>query len=549
MGGHAFKDLYCPRIPPNVYAEVKSITTAALRTVFSHVTVPFEIPGKPDYGDIDFLVSAPLGEADLTLSTFPFQRVVQAIKYALDTPHGRRGFLTPDCMYFAIPMPATSSACCLDDNEGCDISECSDEEPETWVQIDVKVCFKPESFLWTTFELDYASQSSILGSMVNPLGLTLDPEGLHVRVREMESTDWAGSMVWVSKDPWTVCRVLGLSRKVVDGAFESGEEIYEEYTSSWLFHPGNFKAKLEDESYLVQHPHRSNFLKKWIPERYSEHKSYDDGEGDLEAWTARTRLTVKEKIFTMFPHVAEGYYAKRSHHVNEVEERRLRDLITAAIPTGTDGWRDDFNIPHIVIRQPAIQTPPSTPRLHPALPQHGEFTPPPSPTSRPQNTPKSAPAPIALDPNHPSTTLYIDALPRQPPHPCKPAPPPQSMSAAARLACLARWTAFSATGSPYLLTSPHAKDFDLQWREAVEAGSSDAELAEWAQAMWWVVWVRQCVVNWRGMWAKRFEKEDVRAEKARVEGMREEEVIRCEKEVVRRRLEGLNRALALLVED
>ena len=75
-----------------------------------------------------------------------------------------------------------------------------------------------------TFELGYASQSGILGGMVKPLGLTLNPEGLHVRIVEMEGMDWAGSMVWITKDPWTVCRVLGLGRRVADGGFESGEE-------------------------------------------------------------------------------------------------------------------------------------------------------------------------------------------------------------------------------------------------------------------------------------------------------------------------------------
>lgn len=575
MGGHAFKSLHCPRMPPETYVQVKSIASAALQKVFTNVTVPLEVPGKADHGDCDFLVSTPFGDSSvLTSDTFPFESVVDAIKQALNTHHGRRGFLAPTCMFFAIPMPLSSTPGYL--NEG----ESSGEEIQFWAQIDIEVCFKPETFSWKTFELNYASQSSILGSMVKPLGLTLDPEGLHVRVKEMESTDWAASMVWITKDPWTVCRILGLSRRAVDGGFKSAEEseyntkdivvhmltrtVYEEYTSSWLFHPEQFKAKLEDDSYLVQHVHRSRFLKKWIPERYPEYKLIQNGadKEELVTWTARTRAVVREKVFTMFPQVAEGYYAKRFQHVNETEERTLRELLTAAIPSDTRGWRDDFSLPTVIIRQPPaiIKEALSTPDLQQTMRSHGELTPPPSPFVKPSDSATDSTLPTIALSDPLKTPLYIDALSRQPPLSYKLAPPPQSMSAAARLACLARWTAFSATGVPYLLTAPHAKDFELQWRDAIAAGCSEGELVQWAQELWWVVWVRQCVVNWRGMWAKRFEKEDAKAEKARkaeVERVerekqegearaRAEELDKLRNEKVLGRLKALNQALGLL---
>jgi hypothetical protein len=70
-------------MPPSVYNDIKSSAAVALRTVFAHVTVPHEIPGKTDYGDVDFLVSAPFGRAEeLDLTTFPFQEAVNAVKKA-----------------------------------------------------------------------------------------------------------------------------------------------------------------------------------------------------------------------------------------------------------------------------------------------------------------------------------------------------------------------------------------------------------------------------------------------------------------------------------
>jgi hypothetical protein len=205
MGGHAFHGLYCPRISADIYAQVKLHTTAALCTVFSHVVVPAEMPEKDDYGDIDFLVSGPLHPpASTTIDNFDWPGTVNAIKSVFNTTHGRRGFLNPGCMYFAIRAPG--------------------HEDEFWVQVDVKVCFKLEMFEWAIFELNYASNSKIIGSMVKPLGLTIDPEGLHIRVEEIEETNFPGSMVWVSKDPRDVLRITGLDRRIVNGGFNTKDE-------------------------------------------------------------------------------------------------------------------------------------------------------------------------------------------------------------------------------------------------------------------------------------------------------------------------------------
>ena len=202
MGGHAFKNLYCPRISPEMYEKVKDKSAVALQTIFTHVVVPTEMPEKFDHGDVDFLVCEPYNSPKTTtIETFDWTNTVQAIKTAFDTTHGRRGFLNPDCMYFAIAAP--------------------DDENDFWIQIDIKVCFKPELFKWRTFELSYASNSKIIGSMAKPLGLTIDPEGLHIRVEEMEQMNFPGSMVWVSKEPYDVLRLLGLDRRIVNAGFQT----------------------------------------------------------------------------------------------------------------------------------------------------------------------------------------------------------------------------------------------------------------------------------------------------------------------------------------
>ncbi|KAI4637112.1 hypothetical protein J4E93_010628 [Alternaria ventricosa] len=563
MGGHAFKGLYCPRISPAVYEKVKAETKALLQTVFAQVVVPTEMPGKDDFGDVDFLVCSPLHfKGTTTIDTFPWQSTVSLIKDVLDTTHGRQGYLTPDCMYFAIDSPHG--------------------EENYFIQIDVKVCFKPELFHWCHFELNYASNSKMIGSMVKPLGLTMDPEGVHVRVEEMEETNFPGSMVWVSKDPKDALRIVGLDWRILDGGFGTKEEIYTYLASSWLFHPGHFAARLAEEKYNDRledrAPYWTHFIKEWVPQHYPGYhhvrhgpengqdngRSGEDIDETLPAWQTRTRTAVRNKVFTMFPHIASEYYTKRAAWVKEREEQRLRELITQAIPTGQNGWSSDVPVPTIIVKyfQPQTpdleptttgeMTPPLTPPLTPSLPFDASPT---SPTTL--VPPLISPSPSTSSPNPP---LTVSSLPLTPPLPFTPSPPPPNMSASAKLLCLFRWTHFDAsTGTPFLASVPRDKDFTMAWTDAQYAGATDGVLVRWAEEVWWSVWVRQCVVNYRGMWRRRFEKAGRKGaveggmggveEKAGVEGKEKggASVVGERVEKVRGRLSRLNESLVGLV--
>jgi len=58
----------------------------------------------------------------------------------------------------------------------------------------------------------------------------------------------------------------------------------------------------------------------------------------------------------------------------------------------------------------------------------------------------------------------------------------------------------------------------MAWTDAQYAGATDGVLVRWAEEVWWSVWVRQCVVNYRGMWKRRFEKKEKAERKGVVEG-------------------------------
>jgi hypothetical protein len=388
--------------------------------------------------------------------------------------------------------------------------------------------------------------------MVKPLGLTIDPEGIHIRVEEMDETNFPDSMVWISKDAKDALRIVGLDRRVLNAGFKTKEDIYEHFASSWLFHPGHFAARLAEDKYHERledrAPHWAPFIKEWVPGHYPDYRpmqhttevsqhdgtSYECVDEDLQAWYKRTRAAVRDKVFTMFPHVAAKYYTKRASWVKEREEQRLRDLITNAIPSGKDGWSTDIPHPTIMTKDLLI----NTPNLKPI--SKAEMTPPSTPplTRSPSLTTSSLDSPTPplfspLDCRPSSQTketppVYTDPLPRIPPVPFLPHPPPPNMSAASKLACLSRWTLFDPeNGTLTLATTPRDKELPVQqWTDAVYAGATDVDLVRWASEMWWCVWVRQAAVNYVGMWKKRFGKEDERVMRAGVEvemGKREEE--------------------------
>lgn len=177
--------------------------------MFAHVAVARELPSKTDFGDVDFFVAGPLvGSSHLSAecgrSTLDYETTVEAIKTAFGTPHGFRGRVNSDVMFFAVRAPGRSG--------------------DFFIQIDVKVCDRVDLFSWQLFQLNYASSSKIFGSYIKPLGLTTNPEGLFIRVEELEAEDNPGSMVFLTNDPEDVLKIVGLDNTLWRGGFGCDEE-------------------------------------------------------------------------------------------------------------------------------------------------------------------------------------------------------------------------------------------------------------------------------------------------------------------------------------
>ncbi|KAF2178712.1 hypothetical protein K469DRAFT_598713 [Zopfia rhizophila CBS 207.26] len=480
MGGHAFHYLYTPRISSELYLKTRSLAYARLRTLFRHVLVATELPSKTDHGDVDFFVAGPISPYPSGLPDF--SGMVRRIKSAFNTQHGFRGKLNPDVMYFAIPAPG--------------------REDEFHIQIDVKLCEKEEYFAWEVFQLHYASVMKMVGSMIKPLGLTLDLEGLYIRVEEMEKVKFGGSMVFLTREPKEVLMLVGLDERMLNAEFKE-DIVFEWITSSWLFNPQHFAERLEDNKFhkrLYEHsPHWVHFIMEWLPAKFPgyrlpQHSSSfaiantlgDDGDQyvDQKVWIAKMRPILREKTFQMYPDARPIYEEKKGVFLKEVEERRLRDLIRNAIPVGHEGWVENPIMPPIMYK-PAE---PCTLAFHPA----------------PETDLTTIKPVLALN-TDPLMASSSSLLPRSPPQTHIPRPPPANMCADAKLLCLARWTLFTPSGEPYFGQEARKKGFTMDW---ADSGASDEVLVKWAREMWWACWVRQGVRSWVGMWKRRLERED-----------------------------------------
>ena len=505
MGGRAFPYLSTPRMPPPTYLATRDRTTQILRTLFTHVVVPAEMPGKTSYGDVDFLVAGfRLLPTDAPLD---WDVMVRSVRGALGTRYGRRGVKSEGVMFFAVRDEVTEredgDEGGGEDREGEDDDNDSEDEDENkdergiWIQIDVKVieASSTTSFPWATFNLSHASAAKLLASLTKPLGLSILPSGLHIRVPDMEPVDWPGSQVFVTQRAEDVLKLLKLDDRFLHNGFATEEELYEWMVSTWVFHGAHFADRLRDEKFRVRVEGRAKawvpFLTGWLPGRFEVGEEEMAG---LEEWRREMRGRVKEEVFTMFPGAAEKFYTKRKAHFAVVGEEELRAKLMGAIPE----WGEDW-----VVGIPRVFFEPGTTDTTVGLP-----TPPASPITSPfDDTPKIFPLhegdPDDVDDDPP---VYLPQPKKALPFEITtPRPPPANMSLEAKLNCFARWTAFRPQKGPYLLRAPREKGFEMKW---LESGVREEVLVRWMGEVWGKVWVRQGVVNAVGRWKRKVEKEE-----------------------------------------
>ncbi|KAL6712984.1 hypothetical protein ACLMJK_009380 [Lecanora helva] len=247
MGGLAFasgpEPLHVIRIPAKQYPKLTEqyrkldkfiIATShdIPLTLYENVVSPPEVPGKPDHGDIDFLVEKPLSNAT-TQDTAKALGAVRSVASGGGTS-------------FAIPYP---------------------EHTDTYFQLDVNVCRK-ETFDFEVVMTSYGDLWHILGACATRFHLALTNSGLYLRMPEIEATHKKDSLLHLTSDPDEMMQFLGLNVEQFKREFETRDEVFEWATSSRVFRREFFEKEtisVKEQRMREKRVMYRVFVMEWLP--------------------------------------------------------------------------------------------------------------------------------------------------------------------------------------------------------------------------------------------------------------------------------------------
>ncbi|KAI9822665.1 MAG: hypothetical protein M1827_000384 [Pycnora praestabilis] len=238
MGGSAFAHCSPPlrieRLPPTLYISLRDRYVQLLARFYAKAVTPMEAPEKDSHGDIDILVSSPRFE--FTKDTLA--ESLQAKQYI------KGGLLTS----FAIPLLD------LGFDDAC-------------FQLDVNVCNK-DNLDWQWFTHSHGDLWNILGSTIRKFGLTANDEGLHLRVAEIEESNRKASFLFLTSDPGTTLKFLGLDEGAFWKGFKTVEQLFRYAAGSRFLRPESYKKedlKHNDRQRMRQRPIYRRFVEEWLP--------------------------------------------------------------------------------------------------------------------------------------------------------------------------------------------------------------------------------------------------------------------------------------------
>ncbi|KAI9818255.1 MAG: hypothetical protein M1832_004471 [Thelocarpon impressellum] len=270
MGGHAFgrpgsngePALETPRMPPEVYARLRSEFTALLSTRFYHdVSSPVDAPEKTTYGDVDLLVSNPRHD-------FTVEELATALR-------AKRYICTRNnpTWNFAIPDDGETSG------------------GEVYRQLDIQVC-RPGQLAWETFTHSHGDLWMILRPTINYYGLKADDTGLYVRNQGVNFRVGMASLLHLTSEPHEVLEFLGMDVEKYDQTFPTMSELFDYAASTRLFNRSAFEkvAMNSKERQKLKRPMYRMWLEEYLP------KSERDLDSDQELTRSRVVLEAMEKF-------------------------------------------------------------------------------------------------------------------------------------------------------------------------------------------------------------------------------------------------------------
>ena len=247
MGGHAFDTdgLSTPRMPTEIYLQVRERILRILRNHFQHAHSPIEAPAKEHHGDVDVLVAKPVGSNAI--------RDPAWLVGLVGAKHWKR-MKGSDTIHLAIPWPTSADS--ESPSRGAvhgtltSISthpEPDPNDPDKYIQLDISLLPNLTTLSWLLFLHAHGDFWSILGSLLRRYGLTCTPSGFYLHIPEIEGQNKSLSRVKVTDDPGLVLRYLDLEEERYWTGFGTWDEMLGYACECRLVDLGRGKRREEHE--------------------------------------------------------------------------------------------------------------------------------------------------------------------------------------------------------------------------------------------------------------------------------------------------------------
>lgn len=256
MGGSAFARpgpngepaLNTPRMSRDIYEPLKKLCFDVISDHYSTVVSLHDAPEKHDFGDIDFLVQGPItyDANELIAKELNAKRTVtNSLDFTLAIP--RPQYINHAAIVDAVngdtiptsdspfdttvlpPLPDLPEITL--DSVASVFAECSQKDEQEndlpiYAQLDIRVYPQSLSLPWVSYLHSYGDLGQILGYLSYDLGLTSNDKGFFIRIAEQEKTNWNASMIFLSHDPATVMKFLGLDTREYAAGFETEDQLF-----------------------------------------------------------------------------------------------------------------------------------------------------------------------------------------------------------------------------------------------------------------------------------------------------------------------------------
>ncbi|RDB14556.1 hypothetical protein Hypma_016242 [Hypsizygus marmoreus] len=326
MGGNAFTSTLpptsFPRLPPAVYAALKTRLFPQIQSIYTHVAVPFEAPEKASYGDLDFVVAGPkhhrhhhhpsetsTRDAQTTHAEIPVNAPHELVQETIGAAHVNpmEGNRTSN---FAVPI-ARGEWSALGHADEEEEARRGAEGGEIFYQVDVNVCASKNEWDRIVFFHAYGDLGMIMGLIARNAGFALGSKGLKVPNPPHHPIDLSHSFD-------TILPFMGLSMPAWRAGFATQRAVFEWAGTSRFFDPTRFRA--EGEGFSKVKPERKMYAEfvQWAMaqaaamKRVAEQK--EESREEREVRRMRPRLRDEALV----------YFGKKEEFEREEREREAR---------------------------------------------------------------------------------------------------------------------------------------------------------------------------------------------------------------------------------